>query len=124
MRERERGREGGRKEWREGGSEEGKNGGKEGGREKRVKMKDHSSTTSSLHFFQVLINQVHNLDRAYEFAERCNQPAVWSLLAKSQLDACLVKEAIDSYIKADDPSTYTEVIQAANVGGVCVLFVT
>lgn len=60
---------------------------------------------------------VHNLDRAYEFAERCNQPAVWSLLAKAQLDACLVKESIDSYIKADDPSTYTEVIQAANEGG-------
>ena len=60
---------------------------------------------------------MHNLDRAYEFAERCNQPAVWSLLAKAQLDACLVKEAIDSYIKADDPSTYTEVTQAANDGG-------
>ncbi|XP_064391416.1 clathrin heavy chain 1-like [Halichondria panicea] len=66
---------------------------------------------------EVLIEHVHNLDRAYEFAERCNQPAVWSLLAKSQLDGCLVKEAIDSYIKADDPSTYTEVIQAANNGG-------
>lgn len=55
-----------------------------------------------------------NLDRAYEFAERCNQPAVWSLLAKSQIENAMVKEAIDSYIKADDPSTYTEVIQAAN----------
>lgn len=63
---------------------------------------------------QVLITHVHNLDRAYEFAERCNQPAVWSLLAKSQLENSMVKEAIDSYIKADDPSTYTEVIQAAN----------
>ena len=39
---------------------------------------------------------------------------MWSLLAKSQLDGEMVKEAIDSYIKADDPSTYTEVIQAAN----------
>lgn len=57
---------------------------------------------------------MRNLDRAYEFAERCNQPAVWSLLAKSQLDNTMIKEAIDSYIKADDPSTYTEVIQAAN----------
>ncbi len=68
-------------------------------------------------FLQVLINNVGNLDRAYEFSERCNQPAVWSLLAKAQLDNCMVKEAIDSYIKADDPSTYTEVIQAANNGG-------
>ena len=63
---------------------------------------------------QVLIVNIRNLDRAYEFAERCNQPPVWSLLAKSQLDGAMVKEAIDSYIKADDPSTYTEVIQAAN----------
>lgn len=60
---------------------------------------------------------MHNLDRAYEFAERCNQPAVWSLLAKAQLDARLIKESIDSYIKADDPSTYTEVTQAANEEG-------
>lgn len=28
-----------------------------------------------------------------------------------------MKEAIDSYIKADDPTTYTEVIQAANNAG-------
>ena len=62
----------------------------------------------------MLIVNIRNLDRAYEFAERCNQPAVWSLLAKAQLDGAMVKEAIDSYIKADDPSTYTEVIQAAN----------
>ena len=60
---------------------------------------------------------MRNLDRAYEFAERCNQPAVWSLLAKSQLENAMVKEAIDSYIKADDPSTYTEVIEAANSAG-------
>ena len=60
---------------------------------------------------------MRNLDRAYEFAERCNQPAVWSQLAKAQLEASMVKEAIDSYIKADDPTTYTEVIQAANNSG-------
>lgn len=65
----------------------------------------------------VLIKFVHNLDRAYEFAERCNQPAVWSQLAEAQLNNAMVKEAIDSYIKADDPSTYTEVIQAANGAG-------
>ena len=66
---------------------------------------------------QVLINHIRNLDRAYEFAERCNQPAVWSLLAAAQLSAMMIKEAIDSYIKADDPSCYTEVINAANQGG-------
>jgi len=44
---------------------------------------------------------------------------VWSLLAKAQLDEDMVKEAIDSYIKADDPSTFTEVIEAANKNGEC-----
>lgn len=29
----------------------------------------------------------------------------------------MVKEAIDSYIKADDPSSYMEVVQAANASG-------
>jgi clathrin heavy chain len=66
---------------------------------------------------QVLIDHVRNLDRAYEFAERCNEAAVWSLLAKAQLQAGLVKDSIDSFIKADDPSAYPEVIEAAREGG-------
>lgn len=62
---------------------------------------------------QVLIEQVKNLERAYEFAERCNEPGVWSQLAKAQLQQGLVKEAIDSYIKADDPSAYMDVVDTA-----------
>ena len=68
-------------------------------------------------FFQVLIDNIKNLDRAYEFAERCNDPQVWSLLAKAQLDQGMVKESIDSYIKADDPSSYMEVVDAAKNSG-------
>ncbi|KAM5263324.1 clathrin heavy chain 2 [Ctenodactylus gundi] len=63
---------------------------------------------------QVLIEHIGNLDRAYEFAERCNEPAVWSQLARAQLQKDLVKEAIDSYIRAEDPVSYLEVVQAAN----------
>nr|XP_036232840.1 clathrin heavy chain isoform X1 [Bactrocera oleae]XP_036232841.1 clathrin heavy chain isoform X1 [Bactrocera oleae] len=63
---------------------------------------------------QVLIEQVNNLERANEFAERCNEPAVWSQLAKAQLQQGLVKEAIDSYIKADDPSAYMDVVDVAS----------
>ncbi|XP_034237793.1 clathrin heavy chain [Thrips palmi] len=63
---------------------------------------------------QVLIDHVDNLDRAYEFAERCNEPAVWSQLAKAQLQKGLVKEAIDSFIKADDPSAYMDVVSTAH----------
>lgn len=66
---------------------------------------------------QVLIDNVKNLDRAYEFAERCNEPGVWSLLAKSQLQSMFVKEAIDSFIKADDPSAYMDVVQTAHKTG-------
>lgn len=65
----------------------------------------------------MLIEHIGNLDRAYEFAERCNEPSVWSQLAKAQLQKDLVKEAIDSYIKADDPSAYMEVVQAADRSG-------
>ncbi|XP_034827604.1 clathrin heavy chain isoform X2 [Maniola hyperantus] len=63
---------------------------------------------------QVLIDQVNDLKRAYEFAERCNEPGVWSQLAKAQLQQGLVKEAIDSYIKADDPSAYLDVVETAS----------
>lgn len=61
----------------------------------------------------MLIDQVKDLKRAYEFAERCNEPGVWSQLAKAQLQQGLVKEAIDSYIKADDPSAYMDVVDTA-----------
>ncbi|KAK0417358.1 hypothetical protein QR680_012963 [Steinernema hermaphroditum] len=59
---------------------------------------------------QVLIDNVSNLDRAYEFAEKCNEPAVWALLAKAQLKDSLVKEAVDSFIRADDPGSYLDVV--------------
>ena len=39
---------------------------------------------------------------------------MWSQLACAQLQKDLVKEAIDSYIRADDPSSYLEVVQAAS----------
>merc|ERR1712198_783536 len=63
---------------------------------------------------QVLIENVSNLDRAYEFAERCNEPAVWSQLGKAQLQQKMVKEAIDSFIKDDDPSAYLDVVETAS----------
>lgn len=63
---------------------------------------------------QVLIDHVANLDRAYEFAERCNDPAVWTQLGRAQLSSGMVKEAIDSFIKADDPSQYMEVVNVAS----------
>lgn len=49
------------------------------------------------------------MDRAYEFAEKVNEPTVWGALAKAQLKENLVKEAVDSFIKADDPTAFFEV---------------
>ena len=62
----------------------------------------------------VLLDNLKNLDRGFEFAERCNQPDVWGRLAKAQLDASLAKESIDSYIRADEASNYAEVIVVCN----------
>jgi clathrin heavy chain len=62
----------------------------------------------------VLIDNIKNLDRGYEFAERVNDQAVWAILANAQLKTGLVKEAIDSFIKAEDPSSYIEVSGAAS----------
>lgn len=42
---------------------------------------------------------------------------MWSQLAKAQLQQGLVKEAIDSFIKADDPSAYIDVVETAHKTG-------
>jgi clathrin heavy chain len=66
---------------------------------------------------EVLLEHIKSIDRAFEFAERVALPEVWSKLAKAQLAQNLVKEAIVSYLKANDPEFYTEVIYAANSAG-------
>ena len=70
----------------------------------------------------MLIEHVNNLDRAYEFAERCNDAAVWSQLGRAQLNQGMVKEAIDSFIKADDPTQYMEVVSVASSNGMLSVF--
>jgi len=62
---------------------------------------------------QVLIDHIKDLKRAREFADKINEPEVYSHLAKAQLDEGLVAEAIASFIKADDHEYYVEVIAAA-----------
>mmetsp|Transcript_15803 Transcript_15803/g.20869 ORF Transcript_15803/g.20869 Transcript_15803/m.20869 type:complete len:1733 (+) Transcript_15803:212-5410(+) len=62
---------------------------------------------------EILVEHLKNLDRAQEFAERVSLREVWSKLAKAQLDEDMVNEAIGSYIKANDPSHYTDVIDRA-----------
>jgi len=65
----------------------------------------------------VLVENLHAMDRAKVFAERINLPDVWSTLAAAQLREALVNDAIGSFIKANDPSFYTEVIAKAEEVG-------
>mmetsp|Transcript_25743 Transcript_25743/g.76674 ORF Transcript_25743/g.76674 Transcript_25743/m.76674 type:complete len:1721 (-) Transcript_25743:262-5424(-) len=60
-----------------------------------------------------LLMNIESLERAQEFAARCNESAVWYKLGKSQLANAQVPDAIDSYLKAEDAADYSEVIQAA-----------
>ncbi|KAI8865412.1 ARM repeat-containing protein, partial [Ramicandelaber brevisporus] len=62
----------------------------------------------------VLIDHIGDLERAQEFAERVDEPETWSRLAKTQLDNLRIQDAIDSYIRANDPSNYIEVIGVTN----------
>jgi clathrin heavy chain len=62
---------------------------------------------------EVLVDNIRDLERGKEFAERVNTPKVWSKLASAQLDAQAVSEAIQAYIKAKDPTAFLAVIAAA-----------
>merc|ERR1712137_1095320 len=60
-----------------------------------------------------LLTNIESVERAQEFAARCNDSAVWYKLGHAQLENGQIPEAIDSYLKAEDASDYAEVIQAA-----------
>eukprot|EP01127_Copromyxa_protea_P002769 TRINITY_DN1272_c0_g1_i1.p1 TRINITY_DN1272_c0_g1~~TRINITY_DN1272_c0_g1_i1.p1 ORF type:complete len:1717 (+),score=471.10 TRINITY_DN1272_c0_g1_i1:887-6037(+) len=62
---------------------------------------------------EVLVNQIGDLERAKEFAETCNEPAVYSVIASAQLAHNNVTDAIASFLKASDASKYEAVIVAA-----------
>ncbi|EGX50827.1 hypothetical protein AOL_s00054g913 [Orbilia oligospora ATCC 24927] len=66
---------------------------------------------------EVLIENVVSIDRAFSYAEKVDLPEVWSRLAKAQLDGLRISDSIDSYIRANDPSNYAEVIEIATRAG-------
>ena len=45
---------------------------------------------------------MNDLKRAFIFAKKINIPSIWGKLGRAQLNAHEVKEAIDSFIKAND----------------------
>ncbi|ELU43586.1 clathrin heavy chain 1 [Rhizoctonia solani AG-1 IA] len=65
----------------------------------------------------VLVGDIASIERGLDFANKINKPEVWSRLAKAQLDGLRIRDAIDSYIKAEDPSNFHEVIEIASRAG-------
>ncbi|EPR59821.1 chain i, clathrin d6 coat with auxilin j-domain [Toxoplasma gondii TgCatPRC2] len=54
-----------------------------------------------------------DLERAVEFAQRCNEADVWRKLGRAQLRQKRVRDAIESFLKAGDGDVYKEVVEAA-----------
>ena len=55
---------------------------------------------NSLHLdaVNVLVEYIVSIDRAYQFANKVNEPAVWSRLGKAQLDGLRIKDAIGTLV--------------------------
>lgn len=63
---------------------------------------------------EVIVEMLRDLDRGKEFAERINIKEVWSKLGEAQLNAQLISECVQSFIKAKNPTLYVAVINAAH----------
>jgi clathrin heavy chain len=61
----------------------------------------------------VIITQMTDLDRAYEYAERIDNAEVWSRLGRAQMQAANIKGAVDSFCKAKDAQDYTNMVEQA-----------
>ena len=78
-----------------------------------IYKKDNNHVQAS----SVLIDHIVSIDRAQEYADRVDLPEVWSKVAKAQLDGLRVSDSIESYIRAQDPSNFLEVIETATHAG-------
>ncbi|TKA68465.1 hypothetical protein B0A55_09931 [Friedmanniomyces simplex] len=65
----------------------------------------------------VLVDHVVSIDRAQEYADQVDLSPVWSKVAKAQLDGLRVTDSVESYIRAQDPSNFQEVIEIATHAG-------
>lgn len=66
---------------------------------------------------EVLIDHLGDLERAREFAEKMSRREVWAKLARAQRAQGLFHNAVESSLKADDPSDHVEMIQAGKALG-------
>lgn len=62
---------------------------------------------------KVLVENILSLDRAESYVDKLNTSSLWSQLATAQLAGMRVPESIESYIKAEDPSNFQNVIEIA-----------
>jgi len=65
----------------------------------------------------VLLDHLHDLERALEYAAKVNEPACWSRAAKALLAGGRVPEAVSCYLKAEDASAGTAFVEAAETAG-------
>lgn len=66
---------------------------------------------------KVLVEDIMSLDKGEEYAEKLNKPEIWSQLGAAQLNGLRIPEAIESYLKAEDPSNFAHVIDVAEHAG-------
>lgn len=62
---------------------------------------------------EVLLNNIEDVARAADYAQKVNNPEVFVKLGNAYLDRSLVVEAIECYIKAKDQTQYLQVINLA-----------
>jgi len=75
------------------------------------KHNNHAAAT------EVLVDHIVSIDRAAEWADQVDTPEVWSKVAKAQLDGLRISDSVESYIRAQDPSNFNEVIEIATHAG-------
>lgn len=66
---------------------------------------------------EVLVGDIMSLDRAATYVDKINTPDLWAQLGTAQLDGLRIPEAIESYIKGNEPSNYENVIEIAEHAG-------
>ncbi|TFY80376.1 hypothetical protein EWM64_g3637 [Hericium alpestre] len=73
--------------------------------------KKHKQHTNAIN---VLLEYIVSIDCGLDYVNKVNRPEVWSRHVNTQLDGLRVKDSINSYIKAADPSNFAEVMEIAD----------
>lgn len=66
---------------------------------------------------KVLLENIGDLDRAHDYANKVDEPAVWSELGHAYLEQGMVADAIASYLRSSDSSRYVQVIERCKEEG-------